>query len=910
MSVYFKETAGSSGSPYFATGTPTSAPVKTEHGVGGFLHNLGGDAVHAVEGLPMGLVETAAHPVRTVKQIGKSYAQTYGPLAHGDVSTFLHNVYTHPLGPIMDLATLVTGGAGLAAKAGLLSDEAATLEFRSPAALAAGEKGGDAAHVSERLTSTNPVIRARQVLVHKMIQKLPYDAPQGEAVKYMQQTARLPHQARQRLLNSPVLHEYNRAVRALSQPELAAMHLIGKDVHPLDYAAALHQEQAAGFHVEPAMFRVLESPKVIDAFENPNVKVMRAVDAADKLTKLDASVKAAHGQLAPETAAAHVGKFRQQVEAALNPEPGEPIVLPDSAPRVELRQTPGRPFYVPDVANVRRVPNVGARKMGGGATTPKNTVHMSRGVLMRSGRIVLNSDVIGPEFARTLKYGLADDLHGALMQGAARLSKEELQTHGLPAGWDFLPKDVFTRTGRRSAQAVGQARRWAEGKSQLPPPVIFPSATVENGAELADAFKVNDLNDAAQLHGDYLIVPTRAKNAVIGEFTRSSGAVRQFLDKPMKTWRALVLGARIGFLTNNVIGNHLLYAIHAAGIDGLRGYLNAVKRVKGESVLRSLVEMKGLPPALRDEFMREYFPEQVAGTFGHTQVPEIRSKLLQKAARLSTGIAPATEAVAERTLRRGLVETEIRRTPEFKAIYKAMPRETRDFETAAKLLLHGERGDAFQAHISGQVDNALGNYLNLSKFEQDTVRQILPFYAWTRAIARITLHLAIDTPGRADILAKLGQMGIVSTQEQLGNVPSYLLGDIPLGGGNVLSTSGANPFQSVGQLGQGIAGVLTGKPGQTGQALAELGPNPFLQAALNNLSGKDLFTGKTLTKGAGGLPGQVAAQVIQQLPQVRLAEGLAGANKPSSTYAAQTPRQTVLQYLGVPVRKLNEVASK
>lgn len=136
-------------------GAPMSAPAKSGGGLLGFVEHLGSDAKNAIEGLPTGVATVAgaaAHDFNKAtgsvlgawstkdltgglfgkpasskggyelpaigKAVGHSYAQTYGPLAHGDVNGFLHNLYAHPLGPILDVATVLTGGAGAAAKVG------------------------------------------------------------------------------------------------------------------------------------------------------------------------------------------------------------------------------------------------------------------------------------------------------------------------------------------------------------------------------------------------------------------------------------------------------------------------------------------------------------------------------------------------------------------------------------------------------------------------------------------------------------------------------------------------------------------------------------------------------------------------------------------------------------------------
>src|SRR5204863_6755226 len=122
---------------------------------------------------------------------------------------------------------------------------------------------------------------------------------------------------------------------------------------------------------------------------------------------------------------------------------------------------------------------------------------------------------------------------------------------------------------------------------------------------------------------------------------------------------------------------------------------------------------------------------------------------------------------------------------------------------------------------------------------------------------------------------KLGQLGVNQTEQTLGDIPDYLRGLIPVGQENggqqtVLSTQGLNPFTTVSQLGSGATGVALGRPGETGRAFAQLGPNPLLLAAIENLAGKQLFTGKQIQGSPGGLVGATLRNVATELPQARL----------------------------------------
>lgn len=867
------------------------------HGLLGFAENLGSDVVHSIEGIPTGIVQTVEHPVRTVKQIGKSYAETYGPLVHGDVSGFLHNLYNHPLGPALDAATVLSLGAAGLERAGLAPEIARSIVHRSP-----GEILGraDASTGLEVPITGGPAQRAIKIAAHHARQKLSTmheslgHSGISETAKFGQELKYLPTQTYRAA--KALQRNYVKAFGKLKPEEQTALHLIGNNVHPLDYGDYLKTQGS----VEPVMLKVLEHPEVIHHFENPSPKLLHAVSEAQKLSRIDAAAKIARGTLDEDTALNRLDFHRNLVKDALGEE--------------NLRPTPDTPFYVPDREPYDKKAPLSSYmpKSSGGVPRLTSGMKHNEGVLFRTGRIALNGNLLSNEYLQTIGYGLKDDLHDALEAHAVRMDRNQIETAGLPRGWVFVPKKLLNKSGLPKPQQISHTLKTSgttkRGLAELLPDDVDESTFISRNPE-----------DAMRLHGDYLAVPERLVRSLVGEYKRSSSLVENFVHKPTRVWRALVLGGRIGFLTNNVVGNHLLFAIHAAGPDGLRAYLNSVRRAHGAGMVKTLLNERYVPPAMRQEFMDEFFPEQGSeAAFGSTQMPvegSIAHKLDQSAVgrvarKIATGVAPATQAVAETNLRRALVETYLRKSPEFKAVYDAMPKQTRDFEAAARQILNGKGGKLLQRRVSMQVDHALGNYLNLGPLAT-AMRGAIPFIAWYRAILSITGHLALDTPGRADILAKLGQIGTTSAQQELAklyggaeNVPSWLLGEIVTDHkGGVISTTGLNPFQTVNQIGSAVVPLIAGKPAAAGQAISNLGLNPILQTALNYGAGKDLFTGKTLNT-RGGLVGSVLAQNIEQLPQTSLAKAVLGHGNVTKTYGKQSAAGAIEQYAGLPIKRL------
>jgi len=376
----------------------------------------------------------------------------------------------------------------------------------------------------------------------------------------------------------------------------------------------------------------------------------------------------------------------------------------------------------------------------------------------------------------------------------------------------------------------------------------------------------------------YVAVPKTMLERATGEFTKADRVSRWFLSKPTAVWRALVLNLRPAWLVNNIVGNHLLYALRFAGPNGLRAYARAVKDAGHEtSEFKRLVE--------------KYLPEQVQGTFLGSQRPGTRSRLQNVA---SAGLAPL-DIASEQMLRRAAVETVLRKSPEVRAIHKAMPKETRRFEQAARQAL--EQSPDLARRVSNEVNAALGNFLDLSPFERQFVRSVFPFYAWYRAITTIVARMPLEIPGRADAIARLGQVGADETERALGDIPGYLKGLVPVGGNDgvtarVFNATPLNPLGTVPQLGEDISGTV----------------NPFIAGLSRALLGASKYDHVSPSRFVADFAGGIS-DVATGLPQVRLAKAGSGSlyrgtpGKP--TLYGRNARDELLAYLGVPYRKVN-----
>lgn len=155
------------------------------HGVGGFVGHLAGDVKDAAVGIFPGAKMLATHPIKAVEEIAHQEWSLYSPLFHGNIGAFAHNVYDHPLVPLLDAATVFSLGLGGAARVGQLSkaSQASLLgkaaALRVPKTLTIKSAAGGLEHTKN--LSTRP---ARRLVQEKMEPFLPNWYSEARYAKY------------------------------------------------------------------------------------------------------------------------------------------------------------------------------------------------------------------------------------------------------------------------------------------------------------------------------------------------------------------------------------------------------------------------------------------------------------------------------------------------------------------------------------------------------------------------------------------------------------------------------------------------------------------------------------------------------------------------------------------------------
>lgn len=867
------------------------APKAKGHG---FLGNLVHDAESTLANIPAGVVQTAEHPIGTAKGIAHSYAETYGPLLHGDIGKFLHGVEQHPLGPILDLATLLTAGAGAAGRvgetlgrAGVIAEDSKLARLGRAADLTAPDFAKSAGQGGEdvvlKRSSANPLIRARQQAVNKGLNKLPVNTPVlGPAARVVKALGKAPEREAARL--TIMAGPFNKAFDKLSTSEKAAWHLAARAVHPAEYAA--HLEAQTG-PVSAAMLNILKDPKVAQLVEHPTPRLADALAKGRDLSERLTEMKVQAGHVSEQAAAEAPYRLLRLINGAKIDEHGVADVAGRDIPTLAKELAAKgheQPFYVPDSAETGKGASVFARKPTGLAEPAKSGASKQNlGVLANRGLLAINQNPLGREFAKFRSHTEGALLHDELVKHAAALP------HGEP-----LPRDYeYLKLNRGEASAPYTEKVAADFEHALAPGTADQMLTRDEAGDIATHPQT----------GERLVVPSEVRRILENKSLTYHGTLHHLLyNQPTSVWKHLVLGLRPAFFGNITIGNSILGALQMApGRHGFAGWINQV--VPGADKL--------LGSRLTSKTVHDVMPEQALGSFGHS-TGFTSNKGLSLAHKAYQGVMPATIRY-EDVLRRAMAEGWAKANPQVRA---AMREHGGDINAALRQV--AETHPRIIDDISKRVDDALGNYRTYNGLERK-VKQLIPFYGWDRHIVRSTARLASERPGTLNALTKEGEVGQQTNDRTLGALPTFLQGAIKLPGlpgfmGSengrtpLLDTHSLNPLHSDADLLSLLQGLVSGQAGTHSEELSS-GLNPLVQALIEQITGHSLLTGGAMPKNgpAYGALGNVAYNTAVNLPQSAIIAALTGhgkKTKPTSLYQSDA-QSKIAAFLGASVKKTN-----
>jgi hypothetical protein len=897
------------------------------------LYGAGRSLAHDVKEQPWSLAMGPAAPLwavaaqggkghvykKVAKPIAKSYAYTYGPAFRGDFGKTGSRISEHPLGPILDAISLASLGAGSYVKA------ASLLGKDVSAARSLGLIGPGGKVVTKPVTGTELSRRMRLGANRAMKAITREDRYFGEELRAARlERKQLNVRDAQRKAR---LEPHAEATTSLRKRELKAVNLRKQFLTAAEVRIEAKRMLALDDPIAHKNARSILNPKVLALVDKPSKRMLRELETADPATDyagklvglpeataarrawqpllvsrgaryenlpLDASlgesllgrsvllnekqgrlVKIANGEATVRFGKrSKSGKSQSYTKTAplddlrattqdLVPPPGKTIEGMVDELRAEF---PGRePQYVPHASVAERAPR--GSGAGGGRAKPRPAYRQNKAVLQMAGRIAYHADTLGPNLMKKLRVALRQDVYDTLIAHGTELPVGAKKA----VGWEYIGKKpgYLQRTAGELDEALDEIVDLEDpGLSGFGDDVL---AKTEDAAEVGEG-------------GGYIVVPTKFANTIVGEFTRNNTLVARFFREVTVVWRALVLNLRVAWLVNNIAGNTLLYAFKHAGPSGLRAYLRAV----GEDTpgLRKMLDdSKHMTPEEIGEVWADHLS---GGTFYGSQTPTSGGVAGILNARYSPARwARKIDVGYEKKLRRAALREGVERSPEARAIYKRMDKESRSIREASKQAL--DENPELAARVSKTVHDTMGDFFGMSDFERRYVRSVAPFYAWYRAITLVMLKMPLDAPYRTAILAKIGQLG-AEMDEDFG-LP-FLGGAIPTGELNeVVKTRGANPYSTPVDLfrsGSSFANAQWsgipryGDPYETEAFLGNI--NPLLAAPF--------------------LRGQKG--VVEALPFYRLAFP-----RKSSLYSPSVSRQRELwSYLGFPKVTVNPAEAR
>lgn len=393
------------------------------------------------------------------------------------------------------------------------------------------------------------------------------------------------------------------------------------------------------------------------------------------------------------------------------------------------------------------------------------------------------------------------------------------------------------------------------------------------------------------------------------ELSNSSKFVKWFYRKPSSVWKTIQVGFTPRTVTNNGVGNFILYAMRENPVTGSAGLWHAMRIVHGDA--KAGEALMHATPFKRNHWMFRHFGTELNNVFGH----ELLDKNGGRISAVKSGFYPLVHKLADEPIRMAAISAYLRRDPGVQALMK----DGLSFDKAAARALKKDPG--LQARAAEHARTIGGDYQTLKPWEKK-VRDIAPFYLWDRHILKSTGNLVADTPGRAVLAQQTSKMGKNETEKLLGSLPEFLQGALPLSllGGhassgdraNVLLTQSLNPFATVGEL-AGLGQTLTaGHTPSTGEALFSQ-VNPLLTGTVEYGTGQSLLTGAPISR-KGGLVTSIGSNLGGSFPEVSIVKGLLA--QPTTTtktgkeklYAVDHTAP-VTSFLGVPIRNVSKSAA-
>lgn len=804
-------------------------------------------AVNDVINIPAGLYQT-----------GKAGVQDIGAAAHGDFS-FTHTrkiargMYegakfslqhpeVDPFGTALTIAAAAAPVArladiGEAAAIGGARAAARTAVNRGPQAVASRSlKLGD--FKTEAMYSRSSSARLVQRAHDKLVQEAARQRPQGAAANYL--ARRIGREERKNRLVSEAIQRAPAAVLArhhLTAPQQAALRAYAENT-PAPARVAFHEARAE------TMAGAAKARHTVHAGLNRLAAKYLTTDGHGNVQFAD--TKAGRRLAAVYKEMEQAAHDRDRLRAEVGFTPSETRV--NAPARLIGEEAPGR-IRVPYES--RRAPKAQAQSARIGASgmvqyagkTPGSYTHEFTGGLLRSGKFrTATTKVLAESHQEAQRYT-------ALTAGLARV---KAAVHYGPPG----PHDIPVRLTPKLSPAARDLLHKAD-----------------EGIQLSRKERTALAADFQDFHGEAFpthLAPDEIRPGEVGYINKHllGGLDRSPVVTPsrsLKVWdaansiaKAALIYAKPGYIPANLVGN-LLLNVSQQGAEILLNLPRAA----------ALSRRIGADAAKVDNLMGAGLTRGIVGD---------ETQMLEHAV---GKLADIVSTPTDRYTRRASFLYEARRA---------------GFGSPAGIrrLLNDPKLQPQLMQVARRAREAAIEYENLTPFEKGMVRRIVFIYPWVKGSTTYAGRFVREHPVQSAAVYQLGDQGRQAQDQQLGARPSYLQGIFKVGGTDAnpltVNPAAAANFGTPAQLVDMARGIVTGQMNKQDWPLQML--TPGLQLAAGAAMGVNPQTGAPIKT-----PTDVFPEFATSLPQVRLAQALAGKKPTPQQVYQRTKGEEIGKYL-------------
>lgn len=883
------------------------------------ITSVGDDQLNILRGRVGGLDDLKTDDI--IGGIIEDYRYTYGPLKHGDFKEFGKRVSEHPLGPILDVLSLVSLGGGLVAKGASLSAKAG--KAGRAAELAVQGSKAPLSHRVAGLESHGLVDRNLSTVDRAAFgQRVKRDGglitPEGEVLrpKKLEFDTDLGRSLEVTAKRNPVKRAGQKAFGNLGStqalrnvPAIGSNRRVARAERKRSDADVLREEKKATRVADRLIRKHVKKPAQMAA-----VRVMASNHGVDdwvsayksQLSKLDAS---------KESEAVDVARIEKRIQELQDPEVRR---LVDESPD-ELRQV------VEELKGVQAQHDALLDELlsGDGAERVRNRRAVEADFL---GKAVDDEALIWPH-AKDLHDALLDEFRpasgkksksGAMQKNEGinvRLARESLDPRVVVASYRDTLKYAHSMKRIETMMSLAKPIRAGEGVPSGWKVINSPEvkAKFSDVDEILDFFEEDlramagadnpQLNEAISVMEKFIdnissddvayALPERVIDDLSGQFRKSRRFILRFAQNATDFWRYLTLPLRPAWITANFVGQlTLLLATHGV-FKSVKSYAQLLKHGKIADDL--------MPDVLSGGLVRTTMSDAKRAAKGDS----LAARAMRLARKPGDALSSFNAIVTDDMPRRAAFLTEIR--PYAKQIQKETGL---SFEDAAKRLLD-EPGVVDE--ISRKVLDDLVDFRDMSAAERQYIRPFIPFYSWIKGATRRTGRLVVDDPHKALVGMVAGREGVQHMQEQFGELPDYAYGLIPVGERDgdqqrVLAGYSWNPFQTPGDVAGQLKTTLLDGEKRFGGENPLTSINPVLKSGIEAVFGYDLFYGQPIRDlGDEPMAQTWAKRFGASFPQYQTYRKARDADE-DIDYTPLYERSalwSIMQYLGLPLKTMN-----